>query len=334
MRPHPRRPDGVYRFEDFLDDCGPGTEPLRWRSRHVDGDGMSIDYEGSSPQTASGMNSYINYTRSYSYAAVKCLTDPTADERGRAAADHGEGARGLVPESAPAAAAARARSSAIARSSGHRALPPRCRRVAAAASHFANPTFGAGPRAPAPFVAYELVLSARAHGPPKTAASDVVRVQCVQHSRRGAGANQPIVVERFEFIATRPGRERFAAAAASGATCACWRRGQADESLRASAVCAVRLFGGRSGALATTVINPGRASSASTASNRASSPTAMSYPSSSRRGATAIRSSATRGGAGDVLTTTSRSRRARALRVVIVGERVDVEATRAARQRR
>src|SRR5437899_3555836 len=34
------------------------------------------DYGGSSPQTASGMNSYINYTRSYSYAAVKCLTDP------------------------------------------------------------------------------------------------------------------------------------------------------------------------------------------------------------------------------------------------------------------
>src|SRR5204863_89434 len=33
-------------------------------------------YDGSSPQTASGMNSYINYTRSYSYAAIKCLTDP------------------------------------------------------------------------------------------------------------------------------------------------------------------------------------------------------------------------------------------------------------------
>src|SRR3989454_7852245 len=70
-------PDGVYRFEDFLDDCGPGTEPLRVAvAVTVDGDEMTIDYEGSSPQTASGMNSYINYTRSYSYAAVKCLTDP------------------------------------------------------------------------------------------------------------------------------------------------------------------------------------------------------------------------------------------------------------------
>src|SRR5215472_7713856 len=70
-------PDGVYRFEDFMDDCGPGTEPLRVAvTVTVDGSAMVIDYAGSSPQTASGMNSYINYTRSYSYAAVKCLTDP------------------------------------------------------------------------------------------------------------------------------------------------------------------------------------------------------------------------------------------------------------------
>src|SRR5256886_1754146 len=70
-------PPGVYTFEDFLDDYGPGTEPLRVAvTVTVAHDSMVIDYEGSSPQTASGMNSYINYTRSYSYAAVKCLTDP------------------------------------------------------------------------------------------------------------------------------------------------------------------------------------------------------------------------------------------------------------------
>src|SRR5437899_7671349 len=70
-------PDGVYTFEDFMDDSGPGTAPLRVAvAVTVAGDGIVIDYGGSSPQTASGMNSYINYTRSYSYAAVKCLTDP------------------------------------------------------------------------------------------------------------------------------------------------------------------------------------------------------------------------------------------------------------------
>src|SRR5947209_14196632 len=63
-------PDGVYTFEDYMDDSGPGTAPLRVAvAVTVAGDGMVIDYGGSSPQTASGMNSYINYTRSYSYAA-------------------------------------------------------------------------------------------------------------------------------------------------------------------------------------------------------------------------------------------------------------------------
>src|SRR6185369_16540927 len=43
-------PDGVYPFEDFLDDWGPGTEPLRvCVTVTVDGDGIVVDYEGSSP---------------------------------------------------------------------------------------------------------------------------------------------------------------------------------------------------------------------------------------------------------------------------------------------
>src|SRR6266581_4010973 len=40
-------PDGVYRFEDFMDDYGPGTEPLRVAvAVTVDGDSILIDYEG------------------------------------------------------------------------------------------------------------------------------------------------------------------------------------------------------------------------------------------------------------------------------------------------
>src|SRR5262249_54950264 len=51
-----RIPDGVYTFEDFLDDYGPETEPLRVHvTVTVAGDGVTIDYAGSSPQTPSGM---------------------------------------------------------------------------------------------------------------------------------------------------------------------------------------------------------------------------------------------------------------------------------------
>ncbi|HEV8310341.1 MAG TPA: hydantoinase B/oxoprolinase family protein, partial [Methylomirabilota bacterium] len=70
-------PDGVYPFEDFMDDCGPDTPPMRlFVTVTVRGEDVFIDFDGTGPQTESGMNSYLNYTRSYCYAAVKCLTDP------------------------------------------------------------------------------------------------------------------------------------------------------------------------------------------------------------------------------------------------------------------
>src|SRR5262249_52197222 len=143
-------PSGVYRFEDFLDDYGPGTDPLRVAvTVTVDGDRMTVDYTGSSPQTASGMNSYLNYTRSYSSAAVKCLTDPFGPMN--------EGALRPITVPAPVGSFLNPRPPA---GGGPRAiicyrtfeavlgalaqaLPER---VAAAASPFPNPTFGrAGP---------------------------------------------------------------------------------------------------------------------------------------------------------------------------------------------
>lgn len=48
-------PDGVYAFEDWLDDWGPGTDPLRVNvTVSVRGDGLTVDYAGSSPQTPRG----------------------------------------------------------------------------------------------------------------------------------------------------------------------------------------------------------------------------------------------------------------------------------------
>jgi len=139
-------PDGVYPFEDFLDDWGPGTEPLRvFVTVTVDGDAVVVDYAGSSPQTRSGMNSYINYTRSYSYAAIKCLTDPYGPmNEGALRPITVTGAGGSFLNPRPPAGGGPRPSSATARFEAvigalARALPDR---VAAASSHFANPTFG------------------------------------------------------------------------------------------------------------------------------------------------------------------------------------------------
>lgn len=259
-----RVPDGVYPFEDFVDDCGPGTDPLRVSvAVTVSGDTVVVDYEGSSPQTASGLNSYINYTRSYSYAAVKCLTDPLGPMN--------HGALAPVTVKAPQGCFLNPRPPA---GGGPRALicyrifeavlgalaPALPDRVAAAASHMANPTFGGWDRAQRRrFVAYELVLSGTGARATKdgcegmswafNASNIPVEVQEARH---------PIVVERFALIPDSAGPGKFRGG------CGVRRdmRFLADDGKLTNLTdrhvfSPYGLFGGQPGRPGRTVINPG-----------------------------------------------------------------------------
>lgn len=208
-------PDGVYTFEDFLDDWGPGTDPLRvFVTVTVAGDAITIDYEGSSPQTLSGLNSYINYTRSYSYAAVKCLTDPFGPMN--------EGALRPVTVKAPEGSFLNPRPPA---GGGPRAVicyrtfesvlgalaPALPDRVSAAASHMANPTFGGWDRRHSRrFVAYELVLS----GTGARATRDGCEAMAWAFNAanipvEAQEARHPLVIERFELIRDSGGAGKF-----------------------------------------------------------------------------------------------------------------------------
>jgi N-methylhydantoinase B len=256
-------PEGVYPFEDFLDDWGPGTDPLRVRvTVTVHGDSIVIDYDGSSPQTASGMNSYINYTRSYSYAAVKCLTDP-----------HGpmnEGALVPITVTAPEGSFLNPRPPA---GGGPRAIicyrvfeavigalaPALPARAVAAASHFANPTFGGRDRRRGrSFVAYELVLSgtgARADKDGCEAMAAAFNASNIPVEAQEA--TQPVVVERFELIRDSAGPGRFR----GGSGVRRDLRFLADEGKLTNLSERQKfppygLFGGQPGQLARTVINP------------------------------------------------------------------------------
>src|SRR5213080_3023901 len=257
-------PDGVYTFEDFLDDYGPGTEPLRVHvTVTVAGDGVTIDYAGSSPQTPSGMNSYINYTRSYSYAAIKCLTDPLGPMN--------EGALRPVTVTAPAGSFLNPRPPA---GGGPRAIicyrtfesvlgalaPALPDRVAAAASHMANPTFGGWDRArKRRFVAYELVLS----GTGARATRDGCEAMAWAFNAanipvEAQEANQPIIVERFELIGDSAGAGKFRGG------CGVRRdlrllgdEGKLTNLSDRQKFAPYGLRGGRPGTLGRTVINPG-----------------------------------------------------------------------------
>ena len=257
-------PDGVYAFEDFLDDYGPGTDPLRVAvTVTVAGDGVVIDYAGSSPQTPSGLNSYINYTRSYSYAAIKCLTDPLGPMN--------EGALRPVTVTAPEGCFLNPRPPA---GGGPRAIicyrtfeavlgalaPALPERVAAAASHFANPTFGGCDRARRRrFVAYELVLSGTGGRATKDGCEGMSwAFNASNIPIEAQEAAQPLVVEHFGFIPDSAGAGTFRGG------CGIRRdlRFLADEGKLTNLserqrVAPYGVFGGRPGRLARTVINPG-----------------------------------------------------------------------------
>ncbi|MBI2204490.1 MAG: hydantoinase B/oxoprolinase family protein [Candidatus Rokubacteria bacterium] len=256
-------PDGVYTFEDFMDDWGPGTDPLRvFVTVTVDGDGMTVDYDGSSPQTASGLNSYINYTRSYSYAAVKCLADPFGPMN--------EGALRPVTVKAPEGSFLNPRPPA---GGGPRAvicyrvfesvlgalataLPER---VAAAASHMANPTFGGFDRRHGRrFVAYELVLSGTGARATKDGCEAMAwAFNAANIPVEAQEARHPLVVERFELIPDSGGAGTFRGG------CGVRRdmRFLADDGMLTNLSDRQKfppypLFGGKPGRLGRTVINP------------------------------------------------------------------------------
>jgi N-methylhydantoinase B len=78
-----RLPDGRYEFADQMDDYGPGTEALPLNvALDVIGDELVIDFAGSAPQVAAGMNSYLGFTTAYTLYAVKAVLDPHGEPTG------------------------------------------------------------------------------------------------------------------------------------------------------------------------------------------------------------------------------------------------------------
>jgi N-methylhydantoinase B len=69
--------DGTYEFRDVLDDDGVGNVDLPIQAAvTVDGDSVTVDFEGSAPQTAGPVNAVLAVTASATYYSIRCVTDP------------------------------------------------------------------------------------------------------------------------------------------------------------------------------------------------------------------------------------------------------------------
>ena len=78
-------PNGVYEFEDFLDDDGFSSNPIRFYVKiTVDGDTMTYDFTGSSPQIDSGMNNPVATTRAQVYTGFRSLVSSDIPHNGGA----------------------------------------------------------------------------------------------------------------------------------------------------------------------------------------------------------------------------------------------------------
>ena len=65
-------PEGIYSFDDQMDDYGPGTPPIDVRVDITLSDGTAtVDFSRSSDAVPAGINSFINYTRAYSSFAMR-----------------------------------------------------------------------------------------------------------------------------------------------------------------------------------------------------------------------------------------------------------------------
>lgn len=257
-------PDGTYAFEDFLDDHGPGTDALRLHvAVTVDGDDVVVDFDGTSPQTESGLNAYFNYTCSYTYAALKCLTDPFGPMNAGAlrpltiTAPEGTVLNPRRPAGGGPRAIMCGRIFEVIIGALAQALPEE---AAAASANMANPTWGGyDPASGRRFVTYELVLGgtgARAEKDgcegmswPFNAAN--IPVEAME-------ASQPLVVERFELVPDTGGAGRFRGG------CAIRRDIRIlGENVKLSNLSERQrfapwgLFGGHSGSPGSTVSNPG-----------------------------------------------------------------------------
>jgi len=70
-------PDGSWEFTDYIDDDGINPESIAIKVKvTITGDEMEVDFTGTSPQAKGSINPNLAFTKSATYAAIKCLTNP------------------------------------------------------------------------------------------------------------------------------------------------------------------------------------------------------------------------------------------------------------------
>ena len=259
-----RLPEGTYTYEDYIDDAGVDTPPIKFQVAIIIKDGeITLDWEGTGPQVEAGMNSTLNYTYAYSIAAVKSVTLPRAPQN--------HGVIRTIKVKAPLGSFLNARRPAAC--GGRNAVSHRIyetalgalskavpERVIAANSHFFNPMVGGvDPRSGKPFILWEVIVG----GIGARYAKDGIEATVSPFNTTNVPVelqelHNPVIVERLELVQDSAGAGRFRGGCAMRKDI----RVLADNTNFYNVGDRAKfqpygLFGGKAGALGRTVLNPG-----------------------------------------------------------------------------
>lgn len=258
-------PPGRYEAEDFYDDCGRDTSPLRVAAAVVvEGSEIAVDFTGSSPQTASGMNAAFNYTLAYTWHTVKSVLVQSSLPQNagtmrpiRAVAPPGSLFNAQPPAAAGARAVMQQRIVDVILQALARALPDR---VIAASSHWANPIFsGVDPGRGRRFVYYDIIVGGMGARPHRDGAEAVCGSFNLENIPVEVNeSNYPVLVERLALMRDTSGPGRFRGSCGLRKDIRfLGERGQVSNLSDRHRFPPPGLLGGGPGALGRTVLNPG-----------------------------------------------------------------------------
>ena len=210
-----RLPEGVYSFEDHLDDYGPDTPPIRVAvDVTLKGGEAIVDFSRSSDQVPAALNCYMNYTRAYASFAVRVFAGIDIPNNAGiervicAVAREGCFFNATWPAPCGGRAAVQVRIFEVINGALSQADPSR---AMAAFSHWGNPNIGGiDARNGRPWIMYDLLLGGYGGRADKDGAEALSPVMnCANVPVEVHETNNPVRVHRLELITDSCGAGQF-----------------------------------------------------------------------------------------------------------------------------
>ncbi|MGE0522886.1 MAG: hydantoinase B/oxoprolinase family protein [Variibacter sp.] len=207
-------PHGTYSFDDQIDDCGLGTDPIPVAVDVTISDrGADVDFSRSSDQVAAGINCYLNYTRGYAKFAIRVfgkidVPNNAGVERAiRVTAREGSFFNAKFPAPSGGRSSVQVRiydaiNGAMAKCTPERAM--------GAVSHWCNPKIGGVDDTGRRWIMYDLIFAGYGGRATKDGVEALAPVMnCANVPVEVHETNNPVRIHRLEFIPNSSGAGQF-----------------------------------------------------------------------------------------------------------------------------